>query len=81
MIKIRTNDGTIFQGDSFEAVVEAMRQDMRLDKDPDIETYMQGCIHRLKVWTGKTIRFTSAEEFVAELVRVGVAEILKEEIE
>jgi len=80
MIKIRTNDGTIFTGQSFEEVVEGLRIDMRLDKDEDIQVYMKDCIHRIKVWTGKDISFTTAEEFVRELVRVGVAELLEEEI-
>lgn len=79
MIRIKTNDGEIFEGNTFEEVVDEMRLDMRLEQDPDIETYMQGCIHRIKVWTGKKIRFTNAEEFISELVRVGVIEILERE--
>lgn len=74
MIKIICEDGAKFEGKDVKEVVNAMRLDM-WDPVPETnEDYMAGVAKRAKIYDGKGISYSDEEEFLNELVRVGVIE-------
>lgn len=78
-MKIKTNDGDVFEEKTWEEIIDKMRLSMRLGVDPDIKTFMEGLKRRCKVWNGSNIRTSDYETFIKDLVAGGFIEILEVE--
>ena len=77
MLRIRVLDnGDVFEGETWEELIDAMRLSMRLGPDPDISTYMEGIQRRVKIWNGSNIRTNDYKVFVEDLVSAGLVELL-----
>lgn len=78
MPKIKTNDGEMFEGETWEQVVDAMRLSTPLEPDPDIDVYMKETARRAKVWNGSIVDTKTPETFIRSLARGKLLEILEE---
>ena len=71
MIRAYTEDGAKFEADSYEDLVSAMKMDMYVVPETK-EKYMEGVAQRSKMYDGRKIQYSNAEEFIHELRRIGV---------
>lgn len=74
MIHIITEDNARFSARNYEELVMAMKLDMWLPQTK--EEYMKGVAKRCEVWDGTRIEYSTAEEFIHELRRVGVIKMM-----
>lgn len=74
MIYIITEDNARFSARNYEELVVALKLDMWLPQTK--EEYMEGVAKRCEVWDGTRIEYSTAEEFIHELRRVGVIKMM-----
>jgi len=74
MIKVIMEDNSKFSAETFEDLVVALKLDMWLPLPQ--EEYMAGVAKRCEAWDGIKIEYSTAEEFIKELVRVGVIKMM-----
>jgi len=74
MIKVIMEDNTRFEVENHEELVVALKLDMWLPQSK--EDYMAGVAKRCEVWDGSKIEYSSAEEFLKELRRIGVIKMI-----
>lgn len=74
MIKVIMEDNARFEARTYEDLVVALKLDMWLPQSK--EEYMQGVAKRCEVWDGSKIEYSTAEEFIKELRRVGVIKMM-----
>jgi len=74
MIHIITEDNARFSARNYEELVVALKLDMWLPQTK--EEYMEGVAKRCEVWDGTRIEYSTAEEFIHELRRVGVIKMM-----
>ena len=67
-------DNTRFEVENHEELVVALKLDMWLPQST--EDYMAGVAKRCEVWDGSKIEYSSAEEFLKELRRIGVIKMI-----
>jgi hypothetical protein len=75
-LRIRTNDGAVFEGRDALSIVEAMRVDVMTEPDSTIEIYMRKTAARVREWNGKEIDVTSPEAFLATLEQAGMVRVM-----
>ncbi|MCK9326162.1 MAG: hypothetical protein M0P69_11780 [Bacteroidales bacterium] len=71
VITIKTSDGAIFEGNTWERVVIAMKLDMFVPPKTK-ENYMAGVAQRQEIFDGQRIQYHDNKSFLYELLRVGV---------
>lgn len=74
MLRAIWEDGAVFEAETYEDLVSAMKMDMWLIPRTR-EEYMGGVAKRCEVWDGSEIRYRDAEEFIKELERIGALEV------
>ena len=68
MIEVMLESGKLYKAKDKNDLVSILANEM----DESIEDYMKGVAHRCKIWDGSDIKYNNTEEFVNELIRVGV---------
>ena len=76
-IMIKLNNGKTFKGDTFEEVTVKLKESTWLEENK-IE-YMAGVAQRTTVCTGEEISYTNPEEFIKELDRVKILQLISAE--
>ena len=66
-----TEDGAVFEGETFEDLVTAMKLDMWVVPRTR-EEYMEGVARRSEIFNGERINYYDEQTFILELVRIGV---------
>ena len=66
-----TEDGAVFEGETFEDLVTAMKLDMWIVPRTR-EEYMEGVARRSEIFSGERINYHDEQTFILELVRIGV---------
>lgn len=74
MIKIICEDNKRFEAETFEDLVSSMKLDAWLPHNRN--EYMKEVARRCKVWDGRGIEYSTAEEFISELRRVDVIKFM-----
>lgn len=62
------------QGETPEELVKELWESA-FDAEETVEAYMAAVAARTKIYTGKTMTFSNAEQFLSELERLGLASI------
>lgn len=70
-MKYKTNEGEIVEGNSPIEIVRALRDGGRFVAEQSDDEYMKGFAERWKQYSGKSVQFDSAENFVNDLVKTG----------
>ncbi len=68
MIEVMLESGKRYKAKDKNDLVSILANEM----DESIEDYMKGVAHRCKICDGSDIKYNNTEEFVNELIRVGV---------
>ena len=66
-----TEDGAVFEAETFEDLVSAMKLDMWI-VPRTCEEYMEGVARRSEIFNGERINYCDEETFILELARIGV---------
>jgi len=74
MIEVMLESGKLYKAKDKNDLVSILANEM----DDSIEDYMKGVAHRCKIWDGSYIKYNNTEEFVNELIRVGVIKNINE---
>lgn len=74
MINIIMEDNTHFQAESYEDLVRGLKLDMFFPQSP--EEYMEGVAYRSELWDGSVVEYNNEEEFIHELLRIGMVKML-----
>ena len=78
MLRLVFPDGRAFEAPTFVELVETMRQ-AALVAPATRRRYMKDVKHRVRIWTGRTIEYTTEREFCLALVGLGLATLEGEE--
>lgn len=65
----------LFKAETFDDMVMQLKLESWLQPKTKKE-FMEGLANRAKVWHGKRIRYSNAEQFIRELARISVIKIL-----
>ncbi len=68
MLKALINNGKIITAKDNNELLEIMSS----FTEESVEEYMTGVKHRCKIWDGSDIEYENVDEFVSEMLRVGV---------
>jgi len=68
MIKALMQNGKMIRVNDYNELLEAMAS----FTEESIEDYMKGVTRRCKMWDGSEIKYSNIDEFVSEMLRVGV---------
>lgn len=76
-MRVQTTDGAVFEGDTPEALVEAMNA-ASFAEQRDVKHFMAQTAMRVRQMTGVSVRSTTAAAFVEDLLNQGYLKPLDE---
>jgi hypothetical protein len=68
---MRTNTGEILRGKTAQELVAEMRETTYFP-EKDMRTFLRQAAKRVKVQTGKDVRYDNAVHFIADLKNIGL---------